>query len=248
MNMSNKPRKGLCRGLGLLMAMIAFIASSPSSAQELNMTFYGVQLEEFEYRKGDEDENLAVWDGDAFYGTDELKLRWISEGEYDTDASSFETLENQLVGQVPISEFFDAKLGVRADTPKDTDRWYGVLGIAGLAPQWFEVDANLFVSEEGDASARFDAEYELLLTNRLILTPSAEINAAFSEDREIGVGSGLSSAEVGIRLSYDVVDRLFSPYIGIVNEQKLGNTKDLSEEEGEDTSAWFATVGFKALF
>jgi len=234
--------------LGLAIVAAAVFAPATVSAQEKNMTFYGFQLEEFEYRKGDENEKIAVWDGDAFYGTDDAKLRWISEGEYDTDASSFEVLENQLVGQVPISDFFDAKLGVRADTPKGTDRWYGVLGIAGLAPQWFEVDANFFVSEEGDTSARLDVEYELLLTNRLILTPSAEIDAAFSEDREIGVGSGLSSAEVGIRLSYDVVDRLFSPYIGIVHETKLGNTKDLSEEEGEDTSAWFATVGFKALF
>ncbi|MBT4040508.1 MAG: copper resistance protein B [Rhodospirillales bacterium] len=234
--------------LGLAVITAALLAPAPSSAEELGMTFYGIQLEEFEYRKGDENENLAVWDGDAFYGTDEFKLRWISEGEYDTDASSFETLENQLVGQVPISDFFDAKAGVRADTPKSVDRWYGVLGIAGLAPQWFEVDASLFISEEGDASARLDVEYELLLTNRLILTPSAELNVAFSEDTEIGVGSGVSSGEVGLRLSYDVIDRLFSPYVGIVHEQTFGNTKDLAESEGEDTSSWLAVIGTKVVF
>jgi copper resistance protein B len=242
----NRYTKGF--GVLVLMTMGVLVPLSPVSAQELAMVFYGAQLEEFEFRKGDEDENLAVWDGDAFIGTDELKIKWITEGEYDTDTSSFESLENQLVGQVPISDFFDAKAGVRADTPKGTDRWYGVLGVAGLAPQWFEVDANLFISEKGDASARLDAEYELLLTNRLILTPSAEVNVAFSEDREIGIGSGVSSAEIGLRLSYDVVDRLFSPYIGIVHEQQFGNTKSLAKEEGEDTSAWFATVGFKALF
>ncbi len=242
----NKHMKGI--GTAVLTSLVAFVPLASASAQELGMTFYGAQLEEFEYRQGDEGENLTVWDGDAFYGTDELKLRLISEGEYDIDTSSFETLENQLVGQVPISTFFDAKAGARVDTPKGIDRWYGVLGVTGLAPQWVEVDANLFVSEEGDASARLDIEYELLLTNRLILTPSAVIDVAFSEDREIGIGSGLASAEVGLRLSYDVVDRVFSPYIGIVHEQKFGNTESIAENEGEDTSAWFAAIGFKALF
>ena len=212
------------------------------------MVFYGLQMEQLEYRLGDQNEDLAVWDGDAFIGTDELKLRWISEGEYDNKVSQFERLENQLVGQIPISTFFDAKAGVRVDTPKGADRWYGVLGVTGLAPQWFEVDANLFVSENGDSSVRFDAEYELLLTNRLILTPSAELDIAFSDDREMGVGSGLSSGELGLRLSYDVVDRLFSPYIGIAHEQKFGNTKDLAQGEGEDTSSWFGVLGARGVF
>lgn len=220
----------------------------PAMAQEKAMTLYGIQFEQIEVREGDESESLAVWEGGAFIGTDEFKARWISEGEYDTDADQFESLENQLVGQVPVSTFFDVKAGVRADTPKGADRWYGVLGVTGLAPQWFEVDANLFVSEEGDASARFEAEYELLLTNRLILIPSAELDIAFSDDTEIGVGSGVSKGEIGVRLSYDLVDRLISPYVGIVHEQKFGNTKDLAEDEGEDTSTWFAVVGTKFVF
>jgi len=234
--------------LVLFLIGVLSIFTTPAMAQEQGMTFYGIQLEQLEIRAGDESESLAVWDGDAFFGTDEIKARWISEGEYDTDADQFETLENQLVGQVPISTFFDAKAGVRVDTPKGADRWYGVLGVTGLAPQWFEVDANVFLSEEGDASARFEAEYELLLTNRLILTPSAELDVAFSEDREIGIGSGFSKGEIGLRLSYDIVDRLFSPYLGIVHEQKFGNTKNLAEEEGEDASSWFAVVGTKVVF
>lgn len=232
--------------LGLVGALS--LLTNPSVAQEKSMVFYGLQMEQLEYRLGDQNEDLAVWDGDAFIGTDELKLRWISEGEYDNKVSQFERLENQLVGQIPISTFFDAKAGVRVDTPKGADRWYGVLGVTGLAPQWFEVDANLFVSENGDSSVRFDAEYELLLTNRLILTPSAELDIAFSDDREMGVGSGLSSGELGLRLSYDVVDRLFSPYIGIAHEQKFGNTKDLAQGEGEDTSSWFGVLGARGVF
>lgn len=99
----------------------------------------------------------------------------------------------------------------------------------GLAPQWFEVDADLFVSETGDGSARLDVEYEGLLTNRLILTPSLELNAAFSEDREIEVGRGFSSAEIGLRLSYDLIDRAVAPYIGVAYERKLGKTADFAK-------------------
>ncbi len=217
-------------------------------AQEVGLVYYGLQMEEFEYRLGDEGEDLAAWDGDAYIGTDEFKLRLMSEGEYDANAGKFETLENRLVGQVPVSDFFDAKAGVRLDTPKGQDRWYGIAGVAGLAPQWFEIDADLFLSDQGDLSARLDVEYELLLTNRLILTPSAEIDVAFSDDTETEIKSGFTSMELGLRLSYDVIDRIFSPYVGLGFETKLGNTKDLNAAEGEDTAAWFGVVGVKFVF
>jgi len=228
------------------LAAIAIPASS--QAQETNLIFYGVQMEELEYRQGDQRESLLVWDGDAFIGTDELKLRWLGKGEYDADGDVLETMENRLVLQKPISDFFDIKAGVRLDSPEGVDRWFGVFGVTGLAPQWIEIDADLFISETGDVSARLDAEYELLITNRLILTPSGEIDVALSDDREIGVASGLNSIELGLRLSYDVVDRTFSPYIGVVFERKFGRTADFARDEGEDPSALFAVIGAKLMF
>jgi copper resistance protein B len=229
-------------------AVVAALAATPAVAQETNLVYYGIQLEELEHRWGDENEELFVWNGDAFVGTDELKLRWLSEGEYDTNERKFETLENRLVVQMPVSDFFDVKAGIRADTPKGKSRLYGVLGLTGLAKQWIEIDADLFVSDKGDASARLDAEYELLLTNRITLTPSADLNVAFSDDRKMGIGSGFSSAEVGLRLSYDILDRLLSPYVGVVWERKFGETADLAREEGEDVEAWFVGIGMKVLF
>jgi len=234
--------------LSLVVGLSSFLVSMPAGAQEVGLVYYGLQIEEFEYRLGDESEDLASWDSDAFIGTDEFKLRLMSEGEYDANAGKFETLENRLVGQVPISDFFDAKAGIRLDTPKVQDRWYGIVGITGLAPQWFEIDADLFLSDQGDMSARLDVEYEILITNRLILTPSGELNFAFSDDTEIGIKSGFTSAELGLRLSYDVVDRIFSPYVGIAFEKKLGNSADLTEAEGEDTAAWSSVVGVKLIF
>ena len=232
----------------LLTAIVLALLTAPVQAQEKDLIFYGVQLEQLEYRQGDQSENLLVWDGDAFVGTDELKLRWLGEGEYDIDGEVLEKMENRLVLQKPISTFFDLKAGVRLDSPEGTDRWFGVLGVAGLAPQWIEIDADLFISETGDTSARLDAEYELLITNRLILIPSAEIDIAFSEDREIGIAPGLNSVEVGLRLSYDLLDRAISPYIGVVYERKFGRTADFAREEDEDSSAWFGVIGTQLMF
>ena len=209
---------------------------------------WGAQFEEFEYRYSDDDEELGVWDADFFYGTDNFKARWLTSGEYSFEEQAYESLENQLVGQIPISKFFDAKAGVRFDTPEGPDRTYAVLGVAGLAPQWFEIDANFYVSKDGDTSAELDAEYELLLTNYWILSATLDATVAFSEDREIGVGKGLVSTETGLRLSYDLIDRAFSPYIGVVHERKYGDTADFSEAGGGNVEDWFAVVGARISF
>ncbi len=240
------------RGDGRLRAvatgfLCAMAFSFPVAAQEKSPLFYWLTFEQLEYRFGDESD-VGAWDGDAVVGRDEWKLRLQSEGEYERKSSTFETLENQLLLQVPISDFFDAKAGVRLDTPKGPDRVYGVLGLQGLAPQWFEVDADLFLSERGDVSTRLDVEYELLLTNRLILTPSLEADFAFSEDRAIGVGSGLGKVEVGARLSYDLVDRTIAPYVGVHFEQLFGPTKRLAREEGESTDDLFFVTGVRFRF
>lgn len=219
-----------------------------TTARKQALTSWGVQVEELEYRYSDNDEELGVWNADVFYGTDDLKIRWLSKGEYAIQEQAYETLENQLVGQVPISAFFDAKAGVRFDTPEGQDRTYAVLGIAGLAPQWFEIDANLYVSDEGDTSAGLDAEYELLLTNYWILSATLDATLAFSEDREIGVGKGLVSTETGLRLRYDLIDRAFSPYVGVVHERKYGDTADFAEARGGGSEDWFVVVGARIAF
>jgi copper resistance protein B len=232
----------------LLCSLSLLMASQVSLAAEAK-NFWGIQFEEFEYRYNDDGGyKLGVWDGDIFYGTDEYKFRWLTKGEYESKTSNFSTLENQFVIQAPISDFFDAKAGLRFDTPEGENRSYAVVGIAGLAPQWFEVDLNFYVSEKGDTSASIDAEYELLLTNRLILTTSLATDIAFSSDVDIGIGSGLNSTELGLRLSYDLIDRSFSPYIGVVRENLYGKTADLAEHDGESSGELSIVLGVKIMF
>ena len=88
----------------------------------------------------------------------------------------------------------------------------------------------------------------MLLTNYWILSATLDATVAFSEDREIGVGKGLVSSETGLRLSYDLVDRAFSPYVGVVHERKYGDTADFAEAEGAGTEDWFAVVGARITF
>jgi copper resistance protein B len=223
------------------------VAASPAFAQEPPPLIYGIIVEQLEYRASN-DHDILAWDGDAIVGRDEWKLRLQSEGEYDRDASSFETLENQLLVQYMVSDFFDAKAGVRFDTPHGPDRTYAVLGLQGLAPQWFEVDLDLFVSEKGDVSTRLDVDYELLITNRLILTPTVEVNLAASDDKPVGVAAGLVSTEIGLRLSYDLIDRAISPYVGVHYEQRYGESADLVRDEGEPAEEVYLVAGFKLLF
>ncbi|EDP64576.1 copper resistance B precursor [alpha proteobacterium BAL199] len=223
-------------------------AALPAQAEMLDdALFTSVRFDHLEYRVGD-GSNIAAWDGEAWVGGDYWKLALESEGEYATRSKSFETLENQLVVRRLVSDFFDVKAGIRVDTPAGPNRYYGVIGFEGLAPQWFEVDGDLFLSEKGDLTSRFSAEYDILLTNRLILQPVAEINLAASDDREIGQGQGITDIETGLRLRYELIDRTVAPYIGVHWEKKLGETATIARSEGEDTDAVRLVTGVKVMF
>lgn len=225
----------------------AFLAPAlliPASASA-EAIIWGIQAEQAEYRINEGSDVLA-WDFDAIAGTDELKFVFRSEAEYATAENAFETLENQLRLQMPVSDFFDAVIGVRLDTPKGPDRVHGVVGLHGLTKQWFEVDADLFVSD--NPSARFEVEYEGLITNRIIVVPSIELDIPFTDDPAIGVGAFGPKLEVGARLSYDLVDRLISPYIGVHYERKFGATADLARASGEDAGSVFFLIGTRFIF
>ncbi len=209
-------------------------------------TTYFVQADRFEYRSN-EGEPQFLWDAQGWYGGDKNKL-WIkSEGEYSFDADEFEDAEVQALWSRGISRYFDVQAGVRHDFAPGDDRTFGVFGAQGLAPYWFEVDAAAFVSGEGDASARIELEYELLLTQRLILQPRTELNFAIQDVPENGVGSGLSTAEAGMRLRYEI-KREFAPYIGVSWERAVGETADFARADGEDPSAVSFVAGLRLWF
>jgi copper resistance protein B len=241
--MTARPRSALAGAL----AAALLLAAGPARAEKMDdqlFTLFKIDELEHRWQKG---EDIVTWDGQFRIGNDDHKLALKSEGEYVPDADRFHGAEIQALYLRRISDFFDAQIGVRQDLEPRPTRAYGVIGASGLAPQWFEVDANLFISERGHASARLEAEYDVLLTQRLVLEASGELDAAFADDRAAGIGGGLSSVELGLRLRYEI-EREFAPYIGINWERKLGRTADLARADGEEAGAFALVVGLRLWF
>lgn len=186
------------------------------------------------------------WDGQAWYGGDIDKFWVKAEGEGAFGASP-EQVEVQALWSHAIDPWFDLQAGARYDFRPDPERAYLVLGVQGLAPYWFEVDAAAFISDKGDISARFEAEYDLRFTQKLILQPRVEFDLALQDVPEIGVGSGLSTAEAGVRLRYEIMPE-FAPYIGLEYQRAFGDTRDYRRLTGEDTGGIGFMVGIRTWF
>lgn len=146
-----------------------------------------------------------------------------------------------------LDPWFNLQAGLRYDIRPQPDRGYLVVGVQGLAPYWFEVDGAIFLSERGHVSARFEGEYDLRITQRLILQPRLELDLALQNDRAIGIGAGLSSAEAGLRLRYEFVPE-FAPYVGLEYERAFGNTADFRRADGEDVGGLRLVLGVRTWF
>lgn len=96
----------------------------------------------------------------------------------------------------------------------------------------FEVEPSIYVSLDGDVSARFEASYDQRITQRLIIQPELEINAAVQAVKAWGVGSGLNDLELGLRLRYELA-REFAPYLGVEWVQRFGETADMADADRE---------------
>jgi copper resistance protein B len=146
-----------------------------------------------------------------------------------------------------IATWWDVVAGIRHDFKPGASEDFAAIGVVGLAPYKFEVEATAYIGQSGQTAARFEAEYETLLTNRLILQPLAEVNLYGNDDPQRGIGSGLSTLETGLRLRYEVTRR-FAPYIGVVREQAFGRTADLRREEGNPTNDTRLVAGIRIWF
>lgn len=165
------------------------------------------------------DDLPLAWDSRAYIGYDLNKLYFYSEGErVNGDTGS----QNEVVYSRAISSFWDVQIGVETDTAGSNNKSWGVIAIQGLSPYFIDTRIRLKVSD-GAVGASLDFEYEALLTQRLILTPRFEMDAYSASIPEMGYGSGLSSAELGLRLRYEI-RREFAPYIGLQYARSFGNT------------------------
>jgi copper resistance protein B len=189
--------------------------------------------------------NTYLWDAQGYYGGPSSRFWFKSEGE-GTFGEAVEHAEVQGLWSRAIAPFWDVQLGVRQDVagPSTT---HAVIGIQGLAPYLFEVDAALFVSHRGDVTARVETELDQRITRRLILQPRAELELSAQDIPQLGIGAGLDTVELGVRLRYEIV-REFAPYIGIEQSWRVGNGADFARAAGEGTRATSFLVGLRVWF
>lgn len=194
-----------------------------------------------------EDDETYLWDLQGWSGGDINRFWWKSEGE-GVFGEDPEAAEVQALYSRAVTPFWDVQAGVRQDFRSEgDDTTHLVLGLQGLAPYWFEVDAATFLSTDGDLTARVEAEYDQRITQRLILQPRVEVELAAQDVPELNVGSGLGRLEAGLRLRYEF-RKEFAPYVGVEWGRAFGRTRDLAEAHGEEADATRFVVGLKAWF
>ncbi|MFO7802090.1 MAG: copper resistance protein B [Desulfovermiculus sp.] len=212
-----------------------------------NKVFATFKADRFEHQWRENDEQLLLWDVIGWVGNDYNKLFVESEGEYSLDHDEVEEAMVELLYGRTMAKFWDLQAGVRHDFEPSPSRTFLALGFQGLAPQWFEVDATGYVSEDGDVSAKFEAEYELLLTQRLALSPRLEAGFSAQDVPEYETWQGITDITLGCRLMYHF-RREFAPYIGVSWSRKLGETGHNIDKEGGDVDSAVFVAGVRFWF
>lgn len=188
--------------------------------------------------------NRADADVTGWVGRDLDRLWFRVDGH---GGAQIESATGQLFYGRRLFRWWDAVAGVRQDAGVGPARTWAAVGLQGLAPYWFEVEATLYVGSGGRTQARLEAEYDLRITNRLIVQPLASLQIGSTADPERRLGAGLSATETGVRVRY-LVRREFAPYVGVTWNHAYGDTARLTRAAGEPTSAARFVTGVRAWF
>jgi copper resistance protein B len=213
---------------------------------EDNQVFVHARLDEFEGRTNGPDNELR-WDGEGWIGTDTNRLWLKSEGFINNGTTSDGDHEALYDRPIPHMRYFDAQFGVRVDLDSGPTRTWAAVGIEGLAPYRFEFAPTLYIRGGGHIAGRLTGSYDLLLTQRWILQPEAELNFYSEDNPSRQIGSGLSDLDTGMRLRYEI-KRKFAPYIGFAYSGKYGNSARYSHQVGETTSTARFVFGLRLWF
>lgn len=221
---------------------------SLSGPRQLRMAdehnFGAVLLDRLE-RVNSSDSDYSTYDAQAWFGRDYDRV--VIKAEGDIGEGKLKEASTELLWGHAIATFWDSQLGVRYDSGDGPDRSWLAFGVQGLAPYWFEVDATAYVGENGRTALGMEAEYELLITQKLILQPRLEANLYGKRDVEREIGSGLSDMTVGLRLRYEI-KRQFAPYLGIEWAGKFGGTENYAKAAGKDPTDTRLVAGIRFWF
>lgn len=186
------------------------------------------------------------WDGQAWFGGDIDRLTIKSEGTGGF-REGFDNAEVQALYSRAIGPYFNLQAGVRQDLVTPLHQTYATFGFEGLARYWFEVSGAVFVSPRGTVLGRLEGYYDQNITQRLILQPRVELNFAAQNVPEDEIGVGLTNAELGLRLRYEIT-REFAPYVGISYDTKVGQTASYAAQDGKSASTLSFVAGVRVWF
>ena len=198
-------------------------------------------IDQLEWRQGDGADGPA-WDAQAWYGTDYNKIGLKTEGVRVGDVT--EDARVELLWDRIFSRWWSVQAGMRHDLGEGPARNWLALGVQGLAPYFFQIEATGYIGDAGRTAARFRAEYELLFTQRMILQSEFELSAYGKDDPERHIGAGFSELQLGLRLRYEI-RREFAPYLGVAWLRSLGKTAELVHGAGEDPSLLQIVAGIR---
>jgi copper resistance protein B len=209
-----------------------------------NAVSYFVLFDQLEWHAGKDANGLSI-DSRGWVGRDRDRLWFRAEGDTE-DGRVGEAQTHVLYGR-QFSRWWDVVAGVRQDFRPGPSQTWAAFGVQGLAPYWFEIEVTAYVGASGRTHARFEVEYELLLTNRLVLQPLLETEIVGKSDPERGVGAGLSTTNAGFRIRYEF-RREVAPYVGVSWNNKWGKTADFAEAAGEGTGGARFVTGLRLWF
>jgi copper resistance protein B len=243
------------RGRISVLSILAVLATGPAIAQTEAALFgapvgddrvyvHGL-LDQLEGRLGSGVGDLR-WDGEAWLGTDTNRLWLKAEGERDGHGALSDGRVEALYSR-PITTYFDAQAGIRLDLDSRPGRTWAALGFEGLAPYLLKIDAAAYVSGDGRLAGRSMIARDLLITQRLILSPEVEVDLYSQDDPRRRLGSGLADLDAGLRFRYEIT-RKFAPYLGVVYEGRFGRTADFARAAGEPPGGVKFTIGLRGWF
>lgn len=186
-----------------------------------------------------------VWDGALSWGGSLDRGVLSSEGERLNGESEHQ--RHELYWRHAATRWWETRLGLRRDEGEGPARdWVGA-GVEGLAPFFIELSMVAYAGEDGRSALNVEAEYDLRLTNRLILQPRLELDAYGRADPGNGIGSGPASLETGLRLRYEL-RREVAPYLGVEWTRRLGDSADLARAAGERRGEARAVAGLRLWY
>jgi len=219
------------------------LVSADDMLEQRLFSLFMIDRLEYRWQQG---ANTVDWNVQAWIGGDYHRFWFKTNGAKLADGK-VKDAEAQFLYSRLIAPFWDMQVGLRYDDKPRPSRSYAVVGLKGLAPYWFEVDAAAFLSEQGDISARLEAEHDVLLTQRLVLQPRFETNLAVQKVEELGIGQGVNNVEVELRLRYEL-RREFAPYVGVSWRRELGATAGMARGAGQDVEDSAVLAGIRAWF